>query len=217
MKKSVILLSKVAGIAAAALLFGTSAFADSRPLFATVAVAQEGRGYDRRDHDRHNVNVDGRVTNITRERSGYRVELDRGGYSFWVPDLNMGRHGHGALRIGINVRIGGVYEPRYGYVVADTYDWLDEGPVPAPGYRTAVLIHGSIDRINRREETLWLRLDDGRMVSVDMTRNDRHWNRNHGVDIGDLHRGDRVTFSGSWTRRDLFSVNHVESVRTGRY
>ena len=215
MKKSVILLSKIAGIAAATLLFGTSAFADSRPLFATVAVADQGRDYERRD--RRDVRVEGRVTNITRERSGYRVELDRGGYSFWVRDLNIGNHGHGALRIGINVRIGGVYEPRYGYVIADTYDWLDEGPVPAPVYRTAILIHSSIDRINRRDEMLWLRLDDGRIVSVDMTRNDRHWNRNHGVDIGDLHRGDRVTLSGSWTRRDLFFVNHVESVRTGRY
>lgn len=216
MKKSVILLSKIAGIATATLLLGTSAFADSRPLFATVAAADQGRDYERRG-DRRDVRVEGRVTNITRERSGYRVTLDRGGYSFWVRDLNSGNHGHGALRIGINVRIGGVYEPRYGYVIADTYDWLDEGPVPAPVYRTAVLIHGTIDRINRREETLWLRLDDGRMVSVDMTRNDRHWNRDRGIDIGDLHRGDRVTLSGSWTRRDVFFVNHVESVRGGRY
>jgi len=216
MKKSVILLSKVAGIAAAALIFGTSAFADSRPLFATVAVADQGRDYDRRDHDRRNVQIEGRVTRITPEREGYRVMLDRGDYSFWVRDLNMGRHGHGALRAGINIRIGGFYEPRYGYVVADIYDWLDEGPVAPPAYRTAVLIHGRIDRINRREETLWLRLDDGRMVNVDMTRNDHHWN-NRRVDIDDLHRGDRVTLSGNWTGRDLFLVNHVENIRTGRY
>jgi len=218
MKKSVILLSKVAGIAAAALIFGTSAFADSRPLFATVAVTDQGRDYDRRDHDRRNVQIEGRVTRITPEREGYRVVLDHGDYAFWVRDLNAGRHGHGALRVGINIRIGGFYEPRYGYVIADTYDWLDEGPVVRePGYRAAVLIHGTIDRINRREETLWLRLDDGRMVSVDMTRNDRHWNRDRGIDIVDLHRGDRVTLSGSWTRRDVFFVNHVEGVRSGRY
>jgi hypothetical protein len=144
------------------------------------------------------------------------VVLDRGDYSFWVRDLNMGRHGHGALRVGVNIRIGGFYEPRYGYVVADSYDWLDEGPVPPPVYRTAILIHGRIDRINRREETLWLRLDDGRMVNVDMTRNDRHWN-NRRVEIDDLHRGDRVTFSGNWTGRDLFLVGHVENIRPGRY
>jgi hypothetical protein len=212
MKKSAILLGKITGIAAAALLLGTSAFADSRPLFATVSVADQGRDYDRRDHDRRNVSVEGRVTRITREREGYRVELDRGGYSFWVRDLNAGRYGHGALRTGINVRIGGFYEPRYGYVVADSYDWLDQGPVVAPGYRAAVLIRGRIDRINRREETLWLRLDDGRMINVDMTRNDRHWN-NRRVEIDDLHRGDRVTLSGSWTGRNLFLVNHVEGIR----
>jgi hypothetical protein len=219
MKKSAIFLGKVTGIAAAALLLGTSAFADSRPLFATVSVADQGRDYERRDHDRRNVTIEGRVTRITPERQGYRVVLDRGDHEFWVRDLNMGTHGHGALRIGVNIRIGGFYEPRYGYVVADNYDWLDEGPVvrgPGSGYRTAILINGRIDRIDRREQTLWLRLDDGRMINVDMTRNDHHWN-NRRVDIDDLHRGDRVTLSGNWTGRNLFLVNHVENIRTGRY
>ena len=217
MKKSVILLSKIAGIGVATLLFGASAFADSRPLFATVAAVDQGRDYERRDHDRRNVTIEGRVTNITREREGYRVSVDHGEYVFWVRDLYAGRHGHGALRVGINVRLTGVYEPRYGTVVVDNYDWLDEGPVAPPVYRTAILIRGTIDRINRHDELLWLRLDDGRVISVDMTRNDRHWNRDRGYDIGDLHRGDRVTLSGSWTRRDLFLVNHVESIRGGRY
>jgi|GEM_PF-1256768 len=216
MKKTAIFLSKVTGIAAAALLVGTSAFADWRPLYATVSVADQGRDYERRDHDRRNVTLEGRVTRITPERQGYRVVLDRGDYSFWVRDLNMGRHGRGALRVGVNIRIGGFYEPRYGYVVADSYDWLDEGPAPPPVYRTAILIHGRIERINRREETLWLRLEDGRMVNVDMTRNDHHWN-NRRVDIEDLHRGDRVTLSGNWTGRDLFLVGHVENIRPGRY
>jgi len=216
MNKTAIFLSKVTGIAAAALLVGTSEFADWRPLYATVSVADQGRDYERRDHDRRNVTLEGRVTRITPEREGYRVMLDRGDYSFWVRDLNTGRHGHVALRVGANIRIGGFYEPRYGYVVADSYDWLDEGPIPPPVYRTAILIHGRIERINRREETLWLRLEDGRMVNVDMTRNDHHWN-NRRVDIDDLHRGDRVTLSGNWTGRDLFLVNHVENIRAGRY
>lgn len=216
MKKTAIFLSKIAGIGAAALLLGSSAFADSRPLFATVSVADQGRDYERRDHDRRNVTIEGRVTRITPDRQGYRVVLDHGDYAFWVRDLNAGRYGHGALRVGINIRIGGFYEPRYGYVIADTYDWLDEGrPMPPAEYR-GVMIHGRVDRINRREESLWLRLDDGRMVKLDMTRNDRHWN-NRGVDIEDLHRGDRVTVSGNWTRGDIFFVHHVESVRTGRY
>ena len=216
MKKSVILLSRITGIGLAALLLGTSAFADGRPLFATVSVVDQGRDYDRRDHDRRNVTIEGRVTRITPEREGYRVVLDRGDYAFWVRDLNMGRYGRGALRVGVNIRIGGVYEPRYGYVIADSYDWLDEGPGLRPAYREAVLLRGRIDRINRREETLWLRLDDGRMINVDMTRNDRHWN-NRRIDLDDLHRGDRVTLSGNWTGRDMFLVNHVESIRSGRY
>lgn len=211
MKKSVILLSRLTGIAAAAILLATSAFADSRPLFATVAVADQGRDYDRRDHDRRDVSVEGRVTNITRERDGYRVGLDRGGYAFWVRALNIERHGHGAIRVGANIRINGVYEPRYGIVVADGFDWL--GEPASPGYRAGILIRGRIDRINRRDETFWLRLEDGRMIHVDMTRNDRHWN-NRRVEIDDLHRGDFVTVSGNWTGRDYFLVNHVESIRS---
>jgi hypothetical protein len=214
MKKSAIFLGKLAGIAATALLLGTSAFADSRSFFATVSGADQGRDYDRRV-DRHDVSIEGRVTNITRERGGYRVTLDRGGYSFWVRDLYAGRRGHGALHVGINIRIGGVYEPRYGYVIADTYDWLDEVPV-APVYR-GTLIRGAIERIDRRAGMMSLRVEGGRLIDVDMTRNDRHWNRDRGIDLGDLHRGDRVTLAGSWTRRDLFLVEHVESVRSGRY
>ena len=96
MKKTAIFLSKIAGIGAAALLLGTSAFADSRPLFATVSVADQGRDYERRDHDRRNVTLEGRVTRITPERQGYRVVLDHGDYAFWVRDLNIGRYGHGS-------------------------------------------------------------------------------------------------------------------------
>src|SRR6266704_825778 len=104
MKKSAILLSRLAGFTLAALLLGTSAFADSRPLIATVS-DQHG------DYDRHD-------------------RLDRGGYSFWVRDLNNYRGGRrGALRLGINIRISGTYEPRWGYVVADTFDWIDESPI----------------------------------------------------------------------------------------
>lgn len=216
MKKSVILLSKIAGVGVAALLLGTSAFADSRPLFATVSVVDQGRDYDRHDHDRRNVTIEGRVTRITPERRGYRVVLDHGEYAFWVRDLSIGRYGHGALRVGVNIRIGGVYEPRYGYVIADSYDWLDEGPAPRPVYREAVLLRGRVDRIDRRDQTLWLHLEDGRVINVDMTRNDRHWN-NRRFDLDDLHRGDRVTLSGNWTGRNMFLVNHVEEIRTGRY
>lgn len=214
MKKSAILLSRLAGFTVAALLLGTSAFADSRPLIATVS-DQHG-DYDRHDRrDRHDVNIEGRVTNITRAREGYRVELDRGGYSFWVRDLNNYRGGgrHGALRVGINIRIAGTYEPRWGYVVADSFDWLDEAPLVT----REMQIRGVVDRVDYRRNMLVLRDEGGRFVNVDMTRNDRHWNRDRGIDLRDLHRGDRVTLSGSWARRDLFVANHVESIRAGRY
>jgi len=213
MKKSAIFLSRLAGIAAVTLLAGTSAFADSRHLDATAGDDQGRGSYDRRA-ERHNVTIEGRVTNITRERSGYRVTLDRGGYSFWLRDLNSdrGNHGRGGLRVGINIRIGGTFEPRYGYVVADSYEWLDD----AGGYgNRAGLVRGVVERIDIRHATMLVRDEAGRLVNVDMSHNDRRWNRNRGVDLEDLHRGDRVTLAGSWARRDLFVVSHVEEFRSG--
>jgi hypothetical protein len=215
MKKSAIFLSKLAGIAAITLLAGTSAFADSRHLIATAS-ADQGRGsYDRRA-DRHDVTIEGRVTNITRERSGYRVTLDRGGYSFWLRDLESGRgtRGRGGLRVGINIRIGGTYEPRYGYVVADSYDWLDDVD---NGYgNRAGSLRAVVERIDIRRGSMIVRDEAGRLITVDMSHNDRRWNRNRGIDLNDLHRGDRVTLAGSWARRDLFVVSHVEDFRSGR-
>jgi hypothetical protein len=216
MKKSAIFLSKLAGIAAVTLIAGTSAFADSRHLDATANADDQGRGsYDRRA-DRHDVTMEGRVTNITRERSGYRVTLDRGGYSFWLRDLNSarGNRGRGSLRVGINIRIGGTFEPRYGYVVADSYDWLDD---VNGGYgNRAGTLRAVVERIDVRRGSMIVRDESGRLVTADMTHNDRRWNRDRGVDLDDLHRGDRVTLAGSWARGDVFVVNHVEDFRSGR-
>src|SRR5436305_25825 len=66
-----------------ATLFGTSAIAQTRHFVPT-----ERTTYTVADRYRENerVTTEGRITNVTRDRGGYRVELDRGGYSYWVPD-----------------------------------------------------------------------------------------------------------------------------------
>ncbi len=58
----------------------------------------------RRDNER--FSVQGRVTSFSRERDGYRVQLDRGRDSYWVPQSYF-RDGHN-LRVGIGVTLGGI-------------------------------------------------------------------------------------------------------------
>ena len=83
-----------AGAVALAILLTPSTFADSRPLAQTnsdeawrYGESRRSGDYDHRSDNR--VTVEGRVRSVNRERDGYRVELDRGGYSFWVPELSI--------------------------------------------------------------------------------------------------------------------------------
>jgi len=104
----------IAAAVALTTLVGTSAFAESRRQEVTWrdtsnrGSVNTNRGGDSnrsyRDNDR--VTVSGRVSNFTRERDGYRVYLDRGGYSYWVPASRLsGRN----LSVGINVNLGGLF------------------------------------------------------------------------------------------------------------
>ena len=54
------------------------------------------------------VNVSGNVTSFNRERNGYRVQLDRGRDSYWVPEATFGRRARD-LRAGLSISLGGVF------------------------------------------------------------------------------------------------------------
>jgi hypothetical protein len=201
-----------AAIVAAAMLVGTSAFADSRPQNETWRDQNRGDDRDRggyRDHDR--VTLEGRITSLDRERDGYRVRLDHSNYSFFVPERQV-RNRRRDFRVGLSIRLGGVF--RAGSIFVDAVDY--PGTNYSDGYYRGRyndgFIRGLVDRIDYRRDVLVLRDErTGRFVEVDMRGTDR---RRRSIDADDLRRGDFVSLSGQWIR-GTFVADRVESVRSG--
>jgi hypothetical protein len=205
--RAVMMAAAVMAIAAA------SAFADSRSQDRTWRErgdrdSREDRVY--RNHER--VTSEGRVRSFRQERDGYRVELDRGRHSYWVPRSYVRGNGRN-LRVGVSLRLGGVF--RGGYVYVDTLDWLDNGYGRHDRYDERGVVRGIITGIDYRRDILTLRDEySGRHIRVDMRRADRRSRRS--VDMNDLRRGDSIALSGAWDR-GVFEAYRIESVRTGRW
>ena len=205
--------NKINAIAAAALAvatFGsTSAFADLRPTQSTWrsqdSYNQQDSQRDRtyRNHDR--VTMQGKVQSVTHERGGYRVRLDRGGYSYWVPEDRV-RNGFN-IRVGVDVVFGGVYRDNSIYV-----DDVNYGGGYGYGYNDGY-VQGIVDRIDYRYGSLLLRdARSGAIINVDM----RETGRRSRIDLNDLRRGDRVSLAGNWSRDGVFRAYNIDSVTTGR-
>jgi hypothetical protein len=201
-----------------ALLLATSAFAQPAPRNdgyrgqqPSYDQHQNGDGQyqngDRQYGNRHyreneRVNVSGRVTSFNRERDGYRVQLERGG-SYWIPSSRI--RNIRDLRVGINIGLGGIF--RGGDVYVDAVSW--------PGVAAAQTgyLRGSVDRIDYRTGTVWLRdAGNGRVVNVDMRGNDRR----DRLDLRDLRRGDFITVSGQWVGGGVFDAYRIDNINHGR-
>lgn len=73
-------------------------------------------------------------------------------------------------------------------------------------------LRGRVERVDFRRGFVVLREErSGRFVTASL-RHVSGYGRGLGLD--DLRRGDRVTFSGVWTRGDFFDVDRIEGVRT---
>jgi len=210
---------KIKGFLAAAtalsMLVGASAFADSR---------HRDETRDRYESNR-SVTMEGRVQRLSRERDGYRVTLDRGGESYFVPASALRRAGRALdLRVGVSVRFFGTYDSR-GYVNVSSCDWLDDngGYYGNDGYRNdgsyrggrESFVSGVVGRIDDRRGVAELR--DGRSrqrITIVMRRGDDR--RNRSIDLNDLRRGDAVTFAGSWGRNGVFEAWRIDSVNSRR-
>ncbi len=212
---------KVAGVAALAALATMSAFAETRHRDETNGRSEQ-RGEWNRGGDRssRSVTAQGRISNLSRHRDGYRVQLDRGSQWYYVPQNAVrGRSGRGIdLRIGVNVRFGGYYG-NDGYFNVDSCDFVDDGYYDDGRYddrygNRSRTLYGVVQRVDyRRGEVLLRDTRSGRNVLVEMrgSRNRR------GVDLNDLRRGDRVTFIGSWDGRGRFEAYRIDDVDSGRW
>ena len=207
----------VAGAGALALVLTTSAFAapqrsdDSRGDWnRDRGDSRDSRGgYGSSYRDNQRVNASGRVTSFHRESGGYRVYLDGGRDSFWIPASRM-HDRRNDLRVGISITLGGIF--RGGRIDVDAISWPDDRGHRYGNDRRHEL-RGTVERMDERRGVMLLRESgSGRTIEVDMSDT----RRSRRVDFSDLRRGDHVTLSGEWERGGLFEADRIESVRTGR-
>lgn len=164
--------------------------------------SRESSGY--RENQR--VTLSGRVSSFTRERDGYRLQLDRGGQSFWVPQARFGSRARD-LRAGVSISLGGVF--RGGMIYVDAVSWPNN---PGQGYNNG-FVRGVVDRIDVRSGTLRVRDEaTGRLITADMRGGDR----SSRVNLRSLRRGDYVELTGQWARGGVFAVARVDNVRNRR-
>jgi hypothetical protein len=205
--------------------FQTSAFADSRNRNETRRDNRGGYGdRDRSSNQREQsyrnnerVTTQGRITSMNRERDGYRVQLDRDRYSYWVPERYARRYSNN-WRIGLGISLGGIFRNGAIYVdVVNDYPYdgrYDNGRYDDRYGYGRNTVSGVVDRVDYRRGIAVIRDDySRRLVTVEMRS--RSGYRDVGLD--DVRRGDYVEISGNWDRGGVFEGYRVESVRQGRY
>ena len=77
-------------------------------------------------------------------------------------------------------------------------------------------VTGYVERVDRRRGVVVLRTrNNNRPVFVEMIRRN---NSSRGLDLGDVRRGDRVTFVGDWSRNGTFTAWRIDDIdaRGGR-
>jgi hypothetical protein len=218
----------LAATAAVGMLVTTSASAEERHRDGTW---RDNGGYSRRDDGNRNnnnyrnesrnntyrnesrdnhISEHGRISRFTHERDGYRVWLDRGTRSYWIPESRLGRR---RLSIGLDIRLGGIFNGTY--VDVDALGWPgdpyynDPYYAPAPYYADGGYLSGRVERVDYRYGTLLLRdARSGRVVEVDMRAADRRG----GLDLGDVRPGDRITLDGTWDR-GYFHAFRIDRLR----
>jgi hypothetical protein len=210
-------MKKFGAVLAVAALFATSTFADDRPRNGSGdwRGGRDSRGDGRRDgryDNRRDLSAQGRITNLHRERDGYRVQLDRASQWYYVPASAYRSRGRNIdLRIGVSIRLGGGYYDDRGYIHCnDAY--IDDGYGYGSGYDRGA-VRGTVQRIDYRRNVLEIRDErSGRYVTVDMRSMERRGRRSRGIDAEDLRRGDYVELEGHWVRGNVFQAYRIDSV-----
>jgi hypothetical protein len=146
------------------------------------------------------ANISGRVQSFSRERNGYRVNLDSG--SYWIPESRFGNRARD-LRVGVSLNLGGIFRGGvFGIdavsLGASTGYGYDQGYVSGQGY-----VRGVVQQVDYRSGTLTLRdAATGRLFEVDMRE----------AGGAQVSRGDYVTLSGQWIQGNVFAAYRVDSV-----
>ncbi len=168
---------------------------------------QSDRGYNRDQRDQRDqrdnrgyredqrVTTSGRITSLSRERDGYRVRLDRGRDSYFIPESRLGGH---RLRVGIDISLGGIFNG--GMINVDAVNWPGNYGY-GDGYDNGGYLQGRVDRVDYRDG--FARLDT----------NQGHVQVRLGRQVQQLRRGDWVSLEGQWDRRGEFEAYRIDDVR----
>ena len=193
-------------VIAVAALAAPSLFADERH-----------RG--RTDHGRNAtfaVTVDGRITDIDRERNGFVITVNRTRYRlFATVDTRVrnasGRNEHRTrvrdLEVGDVIRAAGRSDQR-SWVYVDTITLVREEDDRHD--RDDRRLSGSVVSIDYRRNIMVVESDRGRSVTVDISNLRRR-------DLDDFRRGHRIVIRGDWQRNGLFEAERVEEGRRSRW
>jgi len=154
------------------------------------------QSYNRAPARNESRSYSGRVNRIEHWNNGYRVWVGGAPYPFFIGADRWARF---PLRVGLNIRLGGYWDP-IGY-----YNVYDVGP-----YATAGDLHGVVESVDYRRGTAVLRDDvSGSFVTIVLRGNDPRF--------GDLRPGDLVDLTGAWNRAGVFDAYNVADLRPAGY
>jgi hypothetical protein len=188
----------------AATTFTTSALAESRHQRETVPSRSDSR-------IARSISVEGRVTDIDRERNGIVIRIDNGRYTLWADsslDVDARTRNGSRLRNlerGDYIRATGVVSER-GIINVRDLDLLRDADRRNGRNDRNALLSGTVESYDERRNVLYVR--DGRsrsVITVDV-RNER---------LRDVRRGDRVTIRGGWERNGTFDAEKIDVDRAG--
>ncbi len=153
-----------------------------------------GGSYNRAPVRNESRYYSGRVSRVEHWNNGFRVWVGGAPYPFFIGAERWRRF---PIRVGIDLRLGGYWNP------AGYYDAYDVGP-----YATAGNLHGLVENVDYRRGTMVLRDDvSGSFVTVTLRGNDPR--------LGELRTGDFVELTGAWNRAGVFDAYNVADIRGG--
>jgi hypothetical protein len=165
---------------------------------ATPSLFAENRRHDatddwrgRSNHSR-NIAVEGRVSDIDRNRNEIVIRLDRGNYVL-IADRNTS--GLRSVERGDFIRATGSVDRGRMYVdrISELRDEDHRGG------RDDRYLSGVVQRVDRRANVAWVQLErSNRVVAIEGRR------------VDDLRRGDRITARGDWQRNGRFEAERID-------
>ncbi|HYI10678.1 MAG TPA: DUF5666 domain-containing protein [Thermoanaerobaculia bacterium] len=177
----------------------------------------------RTDNGRHGlrtVNVEGRITDIDRERNGFVIQVNRSNYRLFAPvDTRVvnvsSRNERQRKRVrdlenGDVIRATGRSDER-GRVYVESITLLrNEDDRHDQDDRH---LRGTVKSINDRRDIIVVQSDRGRSIAVDV----RRLERSRRFDLDNLRRGDHVVIRGDWQRDGQFEAERIEIDRRSRW